>query len=392
VFVSEDYQITLAEAATDAAHFRGLTFSGSRSGIRVSARLALIKGRPSVAVVTTRDNRETTRTITWEEWPDQVRELLSQGHTFLHVRRDDGDWHVKITRKGHVLISHGKPAALTQPPATHDREKSYELTPANAGDFLRSLDALDEQARIRPSMQAKYRQVNGFLALLEPVLPEKPVVPYRICDCGCGSAHLSFAVYHFLNRVREWPVTLTGVDRNADLIAKNSAWRDRLDWKDLSFETVDLAEYRPVEPPDMVLSLHACDLATDIALARGVEWKAGVIIAAPCCQHELHRELKSSAFQALLRHGILRERLADLVTDALRAAALRLCGYTVKVIEFAAPSDTGRNLMIRAVRTGLPPDPAALNDYLALKTFWNVTPEIERLLRLAGQMAPSRLE
>jgi hypothetical protein len=133
----------------------------------------------------------------------------------------------------------------------------------------------------------------------------------------------------------------------------------------------------------MVLSLHACDLATDIALARGVAWKAGVIIAAPCCQHELHRELKSSEFQTLLRHGILRERLADLVTDALRAAALQLCGYTVKVIEFAAPSDTGRNLMIRAVRTGLPPDPAALNDYLALKTFWNVTPEIERLLRQA---------
>jgi hypothetical protein len=379
--MSDNYQTLLSQAATDAAHFRGLTFSGNRSGTRVAARLTLAKGHPTVAVVVSRDNRETTRTFAWDEWPEQVRELLGQGFTFLHVRRDDGDWHVKITRKGHVLMSHGKPAAVAQAPAPHDREKAYAITPANAGEFLRSLDALDEQGRIRPSMQAKYRQINGFLALLEPVLPEKPDRLFRLCDCGCGSAHLSFAVFQYLNEVRQWPVSLTGVDRNADLIAKNSSWRDRLGWKSLSFETVDLADYKPAEPPDLVLSLHACDTATDLALARGVEWKAGVIIAAPCCQHELHRDLKADAFQAILRHGILRERLADLITDALRAAALRLCGYKVQVIEFAAPSDTGRNLMIRAVRTAQAPEPAAIGEYKALKNYWSVTPEIERLLR-----------
>ncbi len=379
--MNENYRDLLAQAATDASQFRGLTFSGSRSSLRVSARLTLLKGSPSVALVTTQDNRETTRTIGWDAWPEEVRDLLGKDYTFLHVRRDDGDWHVKITRKGHVLLSRGKPASVPQQSVPHDREKAYVLTPANSGDFLRSLDALDEQGRIRPSMQAKYRQINGFLSLLKPVLPEKPELPYRICDCGCGSAHLSFAVYHFLNRVLDWPVSLTGVDRTAELIDKNSLWRERLGWKGLSFVTADLADFQPAESPELVLSLHACDTATDLALARGVGWKSDLIIAAPCCQHELHRELKSEAFHALLRHGILRERLADLITDALRAAALRLCGYAVKVIEFTSPADTGRNLMIRAQRTGQPPEPAAINEYRALKTFWNVTPEIERLLR-----------
>ncbi len=379
--MNDHYQEILAQAASDVAHFRGLTFSGNRNGIRISARLTLSKGRPAIRLVETLNNRESTREIAWDLWPDQVRKLLVQEHTFLHVRRDDGDWHVKITRKGHVLLSRGKPTAGSDQSTPHDRGKNYALTPSNAGAFLNSLDVLDEQGRIRPSMQAKYRQINGFLSLLEPILPEKPPHPYHICDCGCGSAHLSFAIYHYLNQVLNWPASLVGVDRNAELIQKNTAWRDRLDWPGLSFETVDLSRYNPVDPPNLVLSLHACDTATDIALARGVEWKAGIIIAAPCCQHELHRKIESDSFQGLLRHGILRERLADLVTDALRAAALRLCGYSVKVIEFSAPSDTGRNLMIRAVRTNRPPEPAATQEYHALKSFWNITPEIERLLR-----------
>ena len=376
-----DYQEVLAGAATDAAHFRGLTFSGRPDGKRVSARLIRLRNEPAVQVSETADGRLTTRTVAWTDWPAFVRERLKAGHSFLHVRRDDGDWHVKITRKGRVLMTRGKvTAAPPAPIPAHDREKVRSLNPANAADFLRSLDALDEKGGIRPSMQAKYRQINGFLDLLAPLLPEKRDTVYRICDCGCGAAHLSFALYHYLNQVRGWTVVLTGVDRNRELIAKNNAWRDRLGWTDLHFETADLAAYTPAEPPDLVLSLHACDTATDLALARGAAWKAGVILSAPCCQHELHHALASEPLQALLRHGILRERLADLVTDALRAAALRLCGYSVHVVEFAAAADTGRNILIRAVRQNRPPDPRAADEYRALKAFWNVTPAIEGLL------------
>jgi hypothetical protein len=380
--MNDTYRQSLAEAATDQAHFRGLTFSGRRDGGRVSARVALVRGQLSVIVVESRDPHETTRTVAWQDWPGVVRELLEDAYTFLHVRCDNGDWHVKVTRKGHVLMSRGKAVSAAPAPATHDREKAYALTPANSGAFLRSLDVLDEQGRIRPSMQAKYRQINGFLSVLEPVLPDQPPQgPYVICDCGCGSAHLSFAVFHYLRQVRGWPVLLTGIDRNADLMAKNRAWQERLGWDGLSFVAEDLAHYAPPGPVDLVLSLHACDTATDLALARGAAWNAKAIISAPCCQHELHRQLEAKPFQALLRHGILRERMADLVTDALRAAALRLAGYAVKVVEFASSADTGRNLLIRAERTGKMPDADAIGEYRELKAFWSVEPEIERLLR-----------
>jgi hypothetical protein len=382
--MNDNYRDVLAEAASDPAQFRGLTFSG-RTGKRITARLTIIKESPAVMVTVHEKGRETTRCTAWDEWPSHVRDLLAHEYDFLHVRRTDGDWHVKITRKGHVLMTRGKPAAVETPAPTtsHDREKAYLLTPATSGDFLRSLDALDEQGRIRPSMQAKYRQINGFLNLLVPVLPaEQPEPgPYVICDCGCGSAHLSFAVYHYLTRIRGWDVALTGIDRNADLMARNTLWQERLGWKGLSFVASDLADYVPPGPVNLVLSLHACDTATDLALARGAEWKAELIISAPCCQHELHHQMESEPFQALLRHGILRERMADLVTDALRAAALRLCGYAVKVMEFATAADTPRNLLIRVVRTGHSPEAAAVKEYRDLKAFWRVEPEIERLLK-----------
>jgi hypothetical protein len=381
--MSDDYRDVLALAAADAVHFRGLTFSGRHSG-RISARLTLIKGSPAVMVTLHDGARETTRRVDWSEWPEQVRDLLAKTYQFLHVRRDDGDWHVKITHKGHVLMTRGKPpaAAALPAPTAHDREKAYLLNPATAGEFLSSLDALDEQGRIRPSMQAKYRQINGFLNLLAPLLPDAPAhEPFALADCGCGSAHLSFAVFHYLSRIRGWNTTLTGIDRNAELMARNRLWQERLGWTGMSFVASELAEVVMPGPVDLVLSLHACDTATDQALARGVEWQAGLIIAAPCCQHELHHQLEAQPFQALLRHGILRERLADLVTDALRAAALRLCGYSVKVMEFAATADTPKNIMIRAVRTGQAPEAAAIGEYRALKAFWNVEPEIERLLK-----------
>jgi hypothetical protein len=176
-------------------------------------------------------------------------------------------------------------------------------------------------------------------------------------------------------------VELTGIDRNADLMARNRLWQERLGWSGMDFAAAELADFPMTGPVDLVLSLHACDTATDLALARGVEWKAGLIVSAPCCQHELHHTLEAEPFKALFRHGILRERLADLVTDAFRGAALRLCGYSVKVMEFIAAADTPRNLLIRAVRTGQAPDASARKEYGDLKGFWKVEPEIEKRLK-----------
>ncbi len=388
--MAEPFQNTLAHAAADPQHFRGLTFSGKRKGIRITARPILVKGQPAISLSRVEQGRAATATVRWAEWRETVRRLAEEpGLDFFHVRRDDGDWHVRIARKGRVLISRGRPAPTPPTPfGTHDRPKSYAITTDNAAPLLRILDVLDDQGHIRPSMQAKYRQINGFLALMEPLLPETPPLPFLVCDCGCGSAHLSFAVFHYLRQHRHFSVRLIGVDRNPDLIARNTFWRDQLGWtNEMEFVASDLRHYEPPAAPNLVLALHACDTASDVAIARAIRWRSHSILAAPCCRQSFQSHLQSKPFDALLRHGLFRERLADLLNDALRAAALRSFGYNVRVVEFASPADTPKNMLLRAVRQERP-DPDAAEEYHALKRFWNVLPPIETCLQSEGISLP----
>ncbi len=183
----------------------------------------------------------------------------------------------------------------------------------------------------------------------------------QILDAGCGSAYLTFAAARHVEGAR-----VVGVDSNAELIAKCSALASKLGAR-VEFRASAIADFAPETPPDVVLSLHACDTATDEALARGALWQSRVILAAPCCQHELHHALASDAFAPVLRHGLLRERLADILTDAFRALALRVMGYRVTVCEFVTPEHTSKNLMLRAVRAREPGLPRRSPDSVGTK-------------------------
>lgn len=174
-----------------------------------------------------------------------------------------------------------------------------------------------------------------------------------------------------------------------DVLEKSIALRDRLGWAGLDFEAAEIAQFQPKKTPDLVLSLHACDTATDEAIAQGIQWGSFGIIAAPCCQHELHHQIKIQPLEAVSRHGILRERLADIFTDTFRALILRIMGYRTQVIEFVAPDSTPKNLMIRAEKTGNAGSPEAVREYLELKKFLNVTPVIESLVGEELGLAPS---
>ena len=240
----------------------------------------------------------------------------------------------------------------------------------------RALDLTAKDGRILARARGKFTQVNEFLRLLDEALDEAGLSTktISILDAGCGSAVLTFAAARHVSGAR-----VLGVDSNAELIAKCSALARKLG-RSIAFQTSTIAELKPETPPDVVLSLHACDTATDEALARGIEWKARVILAAPCCQHELHHAIAGGVFAPVLRHGLLRERLADVLTDAFRALALRVMGYRVAVCEFVSAEHTSKNLMLRAVLAHKPGDKPAAAEYLALKRFWSVEPAIERLL------------
>jgi SAM-dependent methyltransferase len=324
-----------------------------------------------------------------------LEDILEQvGPRELHLITASGDLHVRVTRKGKALVSRSAPMARESEEApAHDRVKQMPLTAFDSIALLKTIDIADADGRIKASMRGKYDQVNELLKVLDSLIPSpspsetEEVKPFHIVDCGCGKAYLTLAAYHYLTAVRGLTVRVCGIDRNPALILTARRLAQNLDVAThVTFIEADLATAEPPFAPDLVMSLHACDTATDEALARAIEWKSRYIVCVPCCQHELHKELKEGGpFQTLLRHGILRERLADLLTDTFRAQLLRILGFRTQVVEFVSAEATARNILIKAEFALKPGQIVAVNEYLALRDFWKVRPWLET--RMSGLLS-----
>ena len=325
-----------------------------------------------------------------------LEEIISQkGARDLHLITAKGDLHVRVTRKGHVMASRSAEMDRVATVRPHDRVKKTPLNAFDATALLRVTGLADADGRIRASMRGKYDQVNEFLKVVEDVVKGEPKggeSPFTIVDCGGGKAYLTLALHFFLTQALKFPnVRVIGVDRRADVIAAAQKMARQLDVADqVQFIESDLAAFAP-EPSrvDMVISLHACDTATDEALAKGVEWRSRYIVSAPCCQHELQKTLGQtgadvSAFAGVLRHGILRERMCDILTDSFRAMILRILGFKTQVVEFVSPDATARNILLRAEFGVKPGQGGAVSDYLNLRDYWRVTPWLET--RLSGML------
>lgn len=312
---------------------------------------------------------------------DGLEKMLSQiGPRELHLMTASGDLHVRITRKGKVLVSRSAPQERqTQPALPHDRAKNQPLTAFDASILLQTIGIAETDGRIKPSMRGKYDQVNQFLKVIDTVISGRSEKSLNIVDCGCGRAYLTLAVYFYLTRVHDYDVRICGIDRKANVVATAQRLAEQLDVAEqVTFLEGEIATADPGFSPDLTLSLHACDTATDEALARGIEWRCRYLLCAPCCQHELHKTLKhGGVMKALLHHGILRERLADLLTDTFRAQILRILGFRVNVQEFVSPEATARNLILKAEFCVKPGQAVAISEYLELRDFFQVTPWLE---------------
>lgn len=232
---------------------------------------------------------------------------------------------------------------------THNRLKNYILDEASHAPFWKALGIANASGKIKPDKQAKFRQVNRFLEILSSVVPEGDL---NIVDFGCGKAYLTFALYHYLTAVLKRKVNITGIDLKKDVVDHLEAIRKNLGYHSLQFFEGDIKTFSiPNKRVDLVISLHACDKATDLVLDRALEVGAEVILAVPCCQHELYSKIKQPLLAPLLKHGILKERFSALATDALRALRLEAAGYSVQVIEFIDTEHTPKNLMLKAVKS-----------------------------------------
>jgi hypothetical protein len=311
-----------------------------------------------------------------------------------------GNWHVetttqtvqlRVTKSGDAVVGIQAREGGEPPTREHDRVKT-RLLPED-DPVLVELGISDRLGRVKPSRRAKYRQVEEFLRELQAALDDAiasgrlhptEADPLRIVDLGCGNAYLTFSAHAWLRRVRGLPVRLVGVDVKEQSRRHNTEVAQRLGVADeVSFVVSGIDEVRLDEPPHVVLALHACDTATDDALARAVQWEAPLVLAAPCCHQDISRQLREHSapepYALLTRDGILRERFADTLTDALRAALLRTRGYRVEVVEFVGSEHTPRNTLIRALATGAPSERAE-QEYVELTGTWQVTPKLAELL------------
>jgi len=314
-----------------------------------------------------------------------------------------GNWHLetlaetqqlRVTKKLEAMV-HTKRRAAAAPSGAreHDRRKPRLLEEDDP--LLVAVGISDAQGRVKPSRQAKYRQVDEFLRSLGPAVDDAlasgrlrtptEADPLRVADLGCGNAYLTLAAHRYLTSVRGLPVHLTGVDVKSQSRLHNTAVAAELGVSDsTTFVQGDIADAELEQPPDVVLALHVCDTATDDALARAVRWEAPLVLAAPCCHHDVAAQLRRTPapapYSQLTRHGILRERFADTLTDALRATVLRVVGYRVDVIEFVESKHTPRNTLLRAVRTGSGATPRERQELEELTTAWNLRPRLAELL------------
>jgi SAM-dependent methyltransferase len=275
------------------------------------------------------------------------------------------------------------PAGASAVPTGHDRGRQHLLDP---GDPLFGVLGADADKR---------RQVDAFLRVLEPAVRRLDgrrdgARPLRVVDLGCGNAYLTLAAHRYLS-AREGGARTVGVELRPELVERSAKRAAEAGLAGLSFVAGSIADADPgLDGLDVVLALHACDTATDEALARAVRWQAPVVLAAPCCHHDLQRQLSvpPSPYGAVVRHAILKERFADVLTDGLRALILRILGYRVDVVEFVDSRHTPRNALIRAVRTGAPPVPHVLAEYRELVEQWQVTPALARMLAPELAAAP----
>lgn len=386
----KDYAALITRHVLDADTFVKATFSGRRHGHqvpwkKVTVRPVLIQDRRHLQFTTFDGQQAITKNYRGAEAEARLQELLDLPFRTMYVQTTEEGIQVEISKRGKVFVRrHDTPAR--RPTLRHDRRKARLLSPKTAAPFLQAIGILTEDGRVRADMRHKYQQIDHFLRLIvETGALEGLTPPLSIVDCGCGSAHLTFAVYYYLNHRLELPTRMVGVDTNADLLRRRAALAEHFEGPELTFTASRIIDFTPPAPPDIVLALHACDTATDEALAQAVRWQSRMIFSAPCCHHHLQAQMSAEAapapFGPVLRHGILRERLGDVLTDSLRAALLEVMGYRTDVVEFVAVEHTPKNLLIRALRADGSEGPAAYRSYTALRDFWGVTPYLETLLK-----------
>ena len=383
LFLNESLERILMSNPTDSGKI-------SRSRIRP----LLMKGRLVFQAEEQAGKQAFHRNLDRDEAADYVTGLLDGSFRQAEIASGLGKALILVSRKGKVtvkvkqnprparILSAGNLASREPERAvllSHNRKKHYILEEGIPVPFLVDLGVMTKEGRVVNSRYDKYRQINRFLEFIEDILPNLDQDrETTIIDFGCGKSYLTFAMYYYLKELKGYPVRIIGLDLKEDVIEHCSRLGRQYGYEGLSFCHGDIASFEGVEKVDMVVTLHACDLATDYALEKAVNWGARVILSVPCCQHELNGQMENSLLRPVLQYGLIKERMAALYTDAIRAQVLEYRGYRTQILEFIDMEHTPKNILIRAVRQGKKRDNGLQIRELA--DFLHVKPTVVELL------------
>lgn len=289
------------------------------------------------------------------------------------------DYQVLKNKKGVKVIKNK--ASKKQGELLHNRKKNYIIPEDEPCKFLEILGVMNEKGKVFKDKYDKFRQINKYLEFIRDIKDElNKKKKIRIVDFGSGKAYLTFALYYYINEVLGVEAEITGIDLKKDVVEFCNDTAKKLEYKNLKFLWGDIKTFTEFEGIDMIVTLHACDIATDMAIAHGIKWKSRIIMVVPCCQHEIFTQIKNDSMSPLLKHGILKERISSLVTDAARGNLLEVVGYNVQFVEFIDMEHTPKNIMIRAIYNGQKNE-KALVEYMRYKEFWSIEPYLEKSIK-----------
>lgn len=371
------------------ASFSGVKNKAEKTFNKVTIKKVIIQNEEKYQFEYFYDKNVEHKNLNNDETKTEINNLISEYFKQVLINTTKADYHILVNKKGKININQKKPTRKFEE-ASHNRKKKYILNEGELTPFLIELGIMTKQGKIVNAKYDKFKQINRYLELVSdciPYLDKNKTI--RIIDFGCGKAYLTFALYDYLVLKMGYNVEIVGLDLKENVIKFCSDLAQKLEFEDLRFEQGDIKGFDQFSNVDMVISLHACNTATDEALAKAVNWGAKVILAVPCCQHEFLKKIKNEKMNPMMKFGIIKEKLASLLTDSVRANVLEIMGYRTQVLEFVDMEHTPKNIMIRAFFEDTQNTKKVVNEYKEFKNQWEVSPYIEEAF---GKSLTSRLD
>ena len=373
-----------------------MVISGARGGgdfIKIKVRPVMIRDSLYFQVSRYTDKQVFHENMTAEDALETLSGWILHDFRQAQIRMQDEMVTVLVSKKGKATVKSKKAACIETQNLEHNRKKQYIIEEGTAVPFMIDLGVMTESGKIIRTRYDKYRQINRFLEFIEDILPELPTDrTVHIIDFGCGKSYLTFAMYYYLKVLKHYDIRITGLDLKQKVIEDCQALADRYGYDGLQFLCGDIADYNGTDEVDMVVTLHACDTATDYALYKAVKWHASVILSVPCCQHELNRKMQCETLSGAFQYGLIKERTAALMTDAMRGQLLEMKGYKTQLLEFIDMEHTPKNILIRGVKSkGLLPKAARkqqMENYQKCRDFFGAELTLEKLFNeMEGETA-----